>query len=95
MRFTVVKSGKAFWSCFAWAGSDDKPQIIMALTRALSKTAVLPLNNGRTIPVFGLGVYLAKSNGETEQACLWALENGYRMIDTAAIYRYRILVQLV
>ena len=53
----------------------------------LSKTTLLPLNDGGAVPVFGIGVYLAKSNGETEQSCLWALENGYRMIDTAAIYR--------
>ena len=54
---------------------------------ALSKTTLLPLNDGEQIPVFGIGVYLAKANGETEQSCLWALENGYRMIDTAAIYK--------
>ena len=55
---------------------------------ALSKSDLLPLNDGGAIPVIGIGVYLAKSNGETEQSCLWALENGYRMIDTAAIYRF-------
>ena len=48
-----------------------------------------PLNDGNQIPLFGLGVYLAQANGETEQACLWALKHGYRHIDTAEIYRYR------
>jgi diketogulonate reductase-like aldo/keto reductase len=36
--------------------------------------------------MFGLGVYLAQANGETEQACLWALKHGYRHIDTAEFY---------
>ena len=52
-----------------------------------SKISTLLLNDGNKIPVFGLGVYLARANGETEQACLWALKHGYRLIDTAEIYR--------
>ena len=47
-----------------------------------------PLNDGNQIPLLGLGVYLAQANGETEQACLWALKHGYRHIDTAEIYKY-------
>ena len=58
-----------------------------ALSMALISKTTLPLNDGGQIPVFGIGVYLAKANGEAEQSCLWALENGYRMIDTAAIYK--------
>ena len=52
-----------------------------------SKTSVVGLNDGNKMPVFGLGVYEAQANGETEQAVLWALKHGYRLIDTAAIYR--------
>lgn len=52
-----------------------------------SKTSTVTLNDGNTMPVFGLGVYLAQANGEAEQAVLWALKHGYRLIDTAAIYK--------
>lgn len=45
------------------------------------------LRDGNKIPMMALGVYLAKANGETEQACRWALAHGYRHIDTAEIYR--------
>ena len=45
------------------------------------------LNNGIEIPVFGLGVFKSANGTETEQAVLWALKEGYRHIDTAAIYR--------
>eukprot|EP00731_Ephydatia_muelleri_P037746 Em0551g5a len=38
------------------------------------------------MPVLGLGVYLAQNGGEAEQAVLWALQQGYRLIDTAKIY---------
>ena len=51
------------------------------------KTTVLKTLDGVGTPCFGLGVYQAKRDGETEQAVLWALKHGYRLIDTAAIYK--------
>ncbi len=44
------------------------------------------LNNGISMPLFGLGVY-AMSGHECEAAILKALETGYRLLDTAAMYR--------
>ncbi len=44
------------------------------------------LNNGVEIPLLGLGVFRAENGRETERAVLWALEAGYRHIDTAAAY---------
>ena len=49
-------------------------------------SSTVNLNDGVKIPIFGLGVYLAGSGQETRTAVLWALENGYRQIDTAARY---------
>ena len=46
----------------------------------------ITLNDGHTIPQFGLGVFLMEP-GETERIVSEALELGYRHIDTAAIYR--------
>lgn len=46
--------------------------------------STVTLNNGVKMPRFGLGVY--KSADKTKQAILWALEAGYRLIDTAAFY---------
>lgn len=46
-----------------------------------------PLGGTRNgIPALGFGVYLIPPGEETRQAVLWALEAGYRHIDTAAIY---------
>lgn len=45
------------------------------------------LNNGLEFPRLGLGVYQSKSGQETIDAIHWALEAGYRHIDTAKIYR--------
>jgi diketogulonate reductase-like aldo/keto reductase len=39
------------------------------------------------MPVLGLGVWQMAPGGETEQAVEWALEAGYRHIDTASMYR--------
>ncbi|KAJ2963372.1 hypothetical protein NQZ79_g1592 [Umbelopsis isabellina] len=44
------------------------------------------LNDGNEIPVLGFGVYQSNPGDETEQAVLWALETGYRHIDTASCY---------
>lgn len=46
----------------------------------------MKMNNGIEIPQFGLGVYLTKSGNECVNAVKWALEAGYRHIDTARIY---------
>lgn len=59
-----------------------------------SKTSTYTLNDGNKIPIFGLGVYLAQTDGETEQAVLWALKHGYRLIDTAAAYKLVVGSQL-
>lgn len=44
------------------------------------------LNNGVEIPYLGLGVYKAKPGEETQNAVTYALEVGYRHIDTASLY---------
>ena len=45
------------------------------------------LGNGVEIPWVGLGVFKSPPGKETEQAVRWALEIGYRHIDTAAFYQ--------
>ena len=44
------------------------------------------LNNGISMPLLGLGVYDMYGK-DAEQAVNWALEIGYRLIDTASMYR--------
>jgi methylglyoxal/glyoxal reductase len=44
------------------------------------------LNNGVTMPALGLGVWAMREGEETENAVRWALESGYRLIDTAKLY---------
>ncbi|MDL2229056.1 aldo/keto reductase [Treponema sp. OttesenSCG-928-L16] len=44
------------------------------------------LNNGIDMPYLGLGVFRAENGDETYNAVKWALETGYRHIDTAAVY---------
>ena len=47
----------------------------------------LTLNNGLKIPQFGMGVYMVPDGEQTKQACLSALNMGYRHIDTAHAYQ--------
>ncbi len=44
------------------------------------------LNNGRSMPWLGLGVWRMADGGEVESAVRYALDIGYRSIDTAAAY---------
>ncbi|WP_245904131.1 aldo/keto reductase [Dysgonomonas alginatilytica] len=50
-----------------------------------SNVPVLKLNNGIEMPQFGLGTFTA-SKDACKDACLVALKNGYRHIDTAHAY---------
>ncbi|KAH0829353.1 putative oxidoreductase [Fonsecaea pedrosoi] len=53
---------------------------------SFSLSTRLPLPNGLSIPQIHLGVYLM-SNREASQAVKWALEAGYRGVDSAQMYR--------
>jgi len=46
----------------------------------------VPLANGVEMPYFGLGVFRSRDGAEVINAIEWALEAGYRHIDTAAMY---------
>jgi diketogulonate reductase-like aldo/keto reductase len=49
-------------------------------------TSSIELNNGVEIPTLGLGVYQSGPGAETQQAVRFALDAGYRHIDTASAY---------
>ena len=48
---------------------------------------VRDLGGGVLMPVLGLGVWQTAEGRETEQAVEWALEAGYRHVDTATMYK--------
>lgn len=52
----------------------------------MSNVPYLTLNDGNTIPQFGLGVWQVP-NGKTPATIRTAFEAGYRSVDTAALYR--------
>lgn len=52
----------------------------------LNITSTIKMNNGVEIPRFGLGTWQSASGDEAQNAVRWALEAGYRHIDTAAVY---------
>ncbi len=56
---------------------------------AAMKTATAqtrPLQDGNAIPILGLGVWQVANGRECVDAVRWALELGYRHIDTAQVY---------
>lgn len=52
---------------------------------ATSENTTITLNNGVCLPLIGLGVFKMDS-AQTQKAVEWALGQGYRLIDTAAVY---------
>lgn len=49
-------------------------------------SSTVKLRNGAPIPRVGLGVWKIPDGQATRNAVLWALESGYRHIDTAKVY---------
>ncbi len=46
----------------------------------------IKLNNGVEMPILGFGVFQMEDLNVCEKSVLVALETGYRLIDTAAVY---------
>lgn len=53
----------------------------------MSVIPTLTLNSEEKMPLLGLGVYKATGPNEVESAIAAALEDGYRLIDTASVYK--------
>jgi len=53
----------------------------------MNLSSSLKLNNGVALPLLGLGTYLAKDGDETYNAVRYAIDAGYKHIDTAEGYR--------
>ena len=54
---------------------------------SFSLASRIKLNDGRMMPIFGLGLYQAASASETTKIIVDAIGLGYPLIDTAEIYR--------
>lgn len=50
-------------------------------------TTSIFLNNDRTMPLLGLGLYKITDDTEAETAITAAVQNGYRLFDTASAYK--------
>ena len=45
------------------------------------------LNNDRQMPLLGFGVYRLANDSTAVNAVATALQNGYRLVDTASVYK--------
>ena len=50
-------------------------------------TAVFFKQRSEKCPFLGLGVYKATEDNEAENAVISAVQNGYRLVDTASVYK--------
>lgn len=57
------------------------------MTKITGINTKVTMNDGKTIPIFGLGVFESTDGRECRTAVETALETGYRHIDTATVYR--------
>ncbi|MEE3282616.1 MAG: aldo/keto reductase [Pseudomonadota bacterium] len=56
------------------------------LEKELAIDSRVSLSDGNSMPLLGLGTWAAQPGGETRDAVAFALETGYRHIDTAKMY---------
>lgn len=54
---------------------------------ALNINSKIVLNNGIEMPVIGLGTFRVPEGEQTANEVKWALEAGYRLVDTASFYQ--------
>jgi hypothetical protein len=67
-------------------GAVEDPKQV--LSRSTVMTTTIRMNNGKEIPQLALGVYKAPNDETTERAVRWALEAGYRHVDSGK-YSFR------
>lgn len=58
----------------------------------MTNVPTITLNNGVKMPQLGFGVFKVPEGEEAYNAVKWALEAGYRGIDTAAVYKNEVSV---
>ncbi|XP_062508970.1 9,11-endoperoxide prostaglandin H2 reductase-like [Corticium candelabrum] len=64
----------------------SQSNFVSASDGSLTINSTVLLNDGTSIPLFGFGVYPLRVGEETENAVRWALQYGYRHVDTASNY---------
>jgi predicted aldo/keto reductase-like oxidoreductase len=61
--------------------------VAAAAAPGLSLHTTVKLRRGTEMPLFGLGTWLSEGGGTCKGAVASALDHGYRLIDTATMYR--------
>ena len=67
-------------------GQSSLPKVYIGIGGIVLDNTVF-LNTNREMPLLGLGVYKATGANEAENAIISAVESGYRLIDTASVYK--------
>ena len=67
-------------------GQSSLPKVYIGIGGIVFDNTVF-LNTNREMPLLGLGVYKATGENEAENAIISAVESGYRLIDTASVYK--------
>lgn len=67
-------------------GQSSLPKVYIGIGGIVLDNTVF-LNTNREMPLLGLGVYQATGENEAENAIISAVESGYRLIDTASVYK--------
>lgn len=67
-------------------GQSSLPKVYIGIGGIVLDNNVF-LNTNREMPLLGLGVYKATGENEAENAIISAVESGYRLIDTASVYK--------
>src|SRR6266852_4816788 len=64
----------------------DSQEAKPTVTTNINEAHTIALSDGNRIPLLGLGVWQVPNGPSTVNAVRWALQLGYRHIDTAQVY---------
>lgn len=73
-------------SSLEYCSDKSEDEACTSLRRATSIDSTIRLNDGVLMPLYGLGLYLAEPGQVAEETVIFALKNGYKLLDTAQIY---------
>ena len=83
--FSLIMTGSISYSA-AGAESQNTTERISKVSDFDFESKTVLLNNGIEMPILGIGTFKL-SVQEAENSVYWALRDGYRLVDTAQMYR--------
>lgn len=82
-QFAIILNCTAYIICLTHRAESEA---CSAFRVGTDLSSTVRLNDGVLMPLYGLGLWQAEAGQIAEDTVVFALKNGYRLLDTAQIY---------